>query len=302
MNWATGIDLKTGRPILDSTKLTGASKGTVKDICPSLEGGKSPRRPRPSRRSTGCSTSRPTTCAWTSRRRRRSTFAARRTSAPARPITPGPGGNLGAFIAWDAGTGQEGVGDQGARSRSGAARSSRRATSSSTARSTAGSRRWTRGPASCSGSSRWAPASSAIRSPISGPDGKQYVAVYAGIGGDWLLLAGDVRSDDPGRRAPAGRLRQGHRAAHQPGRHRLDLRARGVTAGDDRLGRGCVGLLAAGWAARATRGRGAADRVPCGRPARIGLRPAACCPRRTRSPRRGPPSPTPRSARSCSAR
>ena len=35
--------------------------------------------------------------------------------------------------------------------------------------------------------------------PISftGADGKQYVAVYAGIGGDWFLLAGDVRSDDP---------------------------------------------------------------------------------------------------------
>ncbi|HKV70530.1 MAG TPA: PQQ-dependent dehydrogenase, methanol/ethanol family, partial [Gemmatimonadales bacterium] len=30
-----------------------------------------------------------------------------------------------------------------------------------------------------------------------GPDGKQYVAVYAGIGGDWFLLSGDVRSDDP---------------------------------------------------------------------------------------------------------
>ena len=30
-----------------------------------------------------------------------------------------------------------------------------------------------------------------------GPDGKQYVAVYAGIGGDWFLIAGDVRSDDP---------------------------------------------------------------------------------------------------------
>jgi hypothetical protein len=30
-----------------------------------------------------------------------------------------------------------------------------------------------------------------------GPDGHQYVAVYAGIGGDWALLSGDVRSDDP---------------------------------------------------------------------------------------------------------
>src|SRR5262249_62292675 len=30
-----------------------------------------------------------------------------------------------------------------------------------------------------------------------GPDGKQYVAIYAGIGGDWFLLAGDVDSADP---------------------------------------------------------------------------------------------------------
>jgi hypothetical protein len=41
--------------------------------------------------------------------------------------------------------------------------------------------------------------SGVVGAPISyrGPDGKQYVAVYAGIGGDWTLLAGDVRSDDP---------------------------------------------------------------------------------------------------------
>src|SRR3989442_2146614 len=41
--------------------------------------------------------------------------------------------------------------------------------------------------------------SGVVANPITyaGPDGKQYVAVYAGIGGDWFLLAGDVRSDDP---------------------------------------------------------------------------------------------------------
>jgi len=41
--------------------------------------------------------------------------------------------------------------------------------------------------------------SGVIGNPISfrGPDGKQYVAVYAGFGGDWGLLSGDVRSDDP---------------------------------------------------------------------------------------------------------
>jgi glucose dehydrogenase len=41
--------------------------------------------------------------------------------------------------------------------------------------------------------------SGVVGAPITyrGPDGKQYVAVYAGIGGDWFLIAGDVRSDDP---------------------------------------------------------------------------------------------------------
>lgn len=41
--------------------------------------------------------------------------------------------------------------------------------------------------------------SGVVGSPITyrAPDGKQYVAVYAGIGGDWSLLAGDTKSDDP---------------------------------------------------------------------------------------------------------
>src|SRR5881396_3380617 len=45
-----------------------------------------------------------------------------------------------------------------------------------------------------------------VGNPITytGREGKQYVAVYAGIGGDWFLLSGDVRSDDPADvRAPA---------------------------------------------------------------------------------------------------
>src|SRR6185295_16218239 len=36
VTWAKSIDLKTGRPVLDPSKLTGASKGNIKDICPSL--------------------------------------------------------------------------------------------------------------------------------------------------------------------------------------------------------------------------------------------------------------------------
>src|SRR3989442_14499107 len=41
--------------------------------------------------------------------------------------------------------------------------------------------------------------SGVVGNPITftGADHKQYVAVYAGIGGDWFLLSGGVRSDDP---------------------------------------------------------------------------------------------------------
>jgi len=48
--------------------------------------------------------------------------------------------------------------------------------------------------------------SGVVGNPITyrAPDGRQYVAVYAGIGGDWALLSGDTRSDDPTDvRAPA---------------------------------------------------------------------------------------------------
>ena len=45
--------------------------------------------------------------------------------------------------------------------------------------------------------SRSAPASSGNPITFRGPDGKQYVAIYSGIGGDWYLLSGDLRSDDP---------------------------------------------------------------------------------------------------------
>jgi glucose dehydrogenase len=41
--------------------------------------------------------------------------------------------------------------------------------------------------------------SGVVGAPIAfrGPDGRQYVAIYAGIGGDWALLAGDTLSADP---------------------------------------------------------------------------------------------------------
>src|SRR6185436_9649826 len=39
MNWSSGVDLATGRPVLNPAKMTTAAP-KVSDICPSLEGGK----------------------------------------------------------------------------------------------------------------------------------------------------------------------------------------------------------------------------------------------------------------------
>jgi len=37
VTWAKSVDLATGRPLVDPAKETGASKGLVTGVCPSLE-------------------------------------------------------------------------------------------------------------------------------------------------------------------------------------------------------------------------------------------------------------------------
>ena len=197
VNWAKSIDLKTGRPVLDSTKQTGASKGNVKDICPSLEGGESPASPAAYSPRTGLF--------YTSTNNMCMDYAA----TPAQHIR----------------------GHAVHRREHALPRRARAATS---ARSWRGTRRtgkkvweikepfpvWsgalvTAGDVAFYGTldgwfkavdartgkvlSKFKVGSGVVGNPITyrGPDGKQYVAVYAGIGGDWFLLAGDVRSDDP---------------------------------------------------------------------------------------------------------
>jgi hypothetical protein len=89
--------------------------------------------------------------------------------------------------------------------RSGAARSRRRAAWCSTARSTAGSRRWTRAPARSSGSSRSARGSLVIRCTYLGPEANSTSRCTPGIGGDMgLLIAGDCGREPAVRRAGAG--------------------------------------------------------------------------------------------------
>ena len=109
--------------------------------------------------------------------------------------TPGPGGHRGEFTAWDPVDERRGLDASRRSSRSGAARSPPRATSSSTARWTAGSKRSTRAPASSCGSSRCG--SGIIGQPVTyrGPDGKQYVAILVRrrrLGG--AIVAGRPRS------------------------------------------------------------------------------------------------------------
>lgn len=194
-NWARRIDLTTGRPEVDSTKLTGASRGTVKDICPSLEGGKNqqPAAWSPATQLFYLSTS--NMCMdYTSFHA--SYMAGTPYLSAGAPYNVGPGGNLGAFIAWDpvkstraweikepypvwSGVLATGGGVVFYGTLDG----------------------WFKAVDAKTGTVLWKfkVGSGVVGNPISfrGPDGKQYVAVYAGFGGDWFLLSGDVRSDDP---------------------------------------------------------------------------------------------------------
>lgn len=196
VNWAEGVDLETGRPMVDPAKLTGKSRGMVENICPSLEGGKSPASPASYSPRTGLFyVSTNNLCMdW------QSDEAVYIKGTPyvgaTVPYSPGPGGHLGAFIAWDAATGK----------RAWAIEEKFPVWSGSVV--TAGDVAfygtldgWFKAADARSGEALWEfkVGSGVVGAPITyrGPDGKQYVAVYAGIGGDWFLVSGDVRSDDP---------------------------------------------------------------------------------------------------------
>ena len=196
LNWAKSIDLKTGRPVLDSTRQTGASRGNTQDICPSLEGGKSPVSAASYSARTGLFyVSTNNLCMDFS-----STPAARIKATPfigaTTPYKAGPGGYMGAFIAWDATRGKK-VWE---------IREEFPVWSGSVV--TAGDvvfygtlDGWFKAADARAGKVLWKfkVGSGVVGCPITftGSDGKQYVAIYAGIGGDWFLLSGDVRSDDP---------------------------------------------------------------------------------------------------------
>jgi PQQ-dependent dehydrogenase (methanol/ethanol family) len=195
VNWAKSYDIKSGRPVLDSTKLTGESKGNVKNICPTLEGGKN-QQP--------AAYSPLTKLFYVPTNNMCMDYAGAKVSyiagAPyigaTTPYYPGEGGNMGAFIAFDPVSGKK------------AWQIKEPYPVWSGALATAGGLAfygtldgWFKVADAKTGAVlyKFKVGSGVIGSPISyrGPDGKQYVAVYAGFGGDWFLISGDVMSSDP---------------------------------------------------------------------------------------------------------
>jgi len=106
MNWASGVDLATGRPRVNADKVTRIGK-TVTNICPSLEGGKN-QQPAAFSPVTGLFYVPTNNCAWTSRAARDLHRGHPVFQPSGRRRKPGgPGGYRGEFMAWDATTGRK---------------------------------------------------------------------------------------------------------------------------------------------------------------------------------------------------
>ena len=216
-NWAKSVDLTTGRPVMDPSKQTGASKGNVKGICPSLEGGVSPASP--------AAYSPRTHLFYTSTNNLCTDYLASHVAylkgtpymGINSPYSAGPGGFLGSFIAWDAARGVKvWENKEPFPNWSGALVTGGDVVFYGTLDG------WFVAADARSGKvlSKFKVGSGVVGNPMTyrAPDGRQYVAVYAGIGGDWSLLSGDTRSDDPAdMRAPADFIKDIARHTSQGG-------------------------------------------------------------------------------------
>jgi lanthanide-dependent methanol dehydrogenase len=216
-NWAKSVDLATGRPVVDPSKQTGASRGNVQGICPSLEGGVSPASP--------AAYSPRTHLFYTSTNNFCMDYLAARASylkgtpymGVTSPYTGGPGGFLGSFIAWDAARGiKVWENKEPFPNWSGALVTGGDVVFYGTLDG------WFVAADARNGTvlSKFKVGSGVIGNPMTyrGPDGRQYVAIYAGIGGDWALLSGDTRADDPTDvRAPAAFIKDIARHTSQGG-------------------------------------------------------------------------------------
>jgi len=217
VTWAKSVDLQTGKPVLDLSKQTGVSKGNVRGICPSLEGGVSPASPPAYSPHLGLFFTSTNNFCMDYEATRSAYLKGTPYIGANSPYSAGPGGHLGALAAWDVAAARK------------AWEIEEPYPSWSGVLATAGDvvfygtlDGWFKSVDATSGKvlAKFKVGSGIVGNPITfrGPDGKQYVAVFAGIGGDWALLAGDARSDDPADvRAPMDMMKQIARHTSQGG-------------------------------------------------------------------------------------
>jgi alcohol dehydrogenase (cytochrome c) len=195
VNWAKGVDLKTGKPIENPEKQTSSTKNT-KDICPSAMGGKNQQPVAFSPRTNLIYV--PTNNLCMDYEGVQVKYQAGQPYVGAIVVShPGPGGNRGEFIAWDPTTNKkvwgikEGLANWGG------------------ALATAGDvvfygtmEGWLKAVNAKTGDLLWKfkTPSGIIGNPMTyvGPDGKQYIAVLSGIGG-WsgIGVAAEIGAEDP---------------------------------------------------------------------------------------------------------
>jgi PQQ-dependent dehydrogenase (methanol/ethanol family) len=195
MNWSTGVDLRTGRPVVNPEKATAQGR-MVKDICPSLEGGKN-QQPAAFSPKTGVFYVPTNNLCMDFEGREVSYIAGTPYIGGMAPEKGGPGGYKGEFIAWDAVHGRKLWGIREPFPVWGGALA------------TGGGvvfygtlDGWFKAVDESNGKVLWQfkVGSGVVGNPIAytGPDGREYIAVYSGLGGDMgLLIAGDVASNLP---------------------------------------------------------------------------------------------------------
>jgi lanthanide-dependent methanol dehydrogenase len=194
-NWAKSVDMKTGRPVEDPSKRTKQGADT-KDICPGAMGGKDQQPSAFSPKTQLFYTGTNNICMNYEGVEVKYTAGAPYVGANVL-MFPGPGGHLGEFIAWDPTKGKKvwGVKEP--------------FPVWSGTLVTAGDLAfygtmdgWFKAVNTKDGSLLWKHklASGSIGNPMTyiGPDGKQYVAIYSGVGG-WfgLPIAANLPSNDP---------------------------------------------------------------------------------------------------------
>jgi PQQ-dependent dehydrogenase (methanol/ethanol family) len=195
MNWSTGVDLKTGRPVLDTSKVPFRGR-KITNICPSLEGGKN-QQPAAFSPATGLFYVPTNNLCMDFEARDVAYIPGTPYIGGNAPETAGPGGYRGEFMAWDATTGRKVWGVKEPYPVWGGALATKGGV---VFYGTLDG--WFKAVDARSGALLWKfkVGSGVVGNPVAytGPDGREYIAVYAGIGGDMgLLIAGDVAANLP---------------------------------------------------------------------------------------------------------